>query len=73
MSVTEKSSEWSFTQSEYDWIQRRLGNVEKKVKLLIGLLVDKKVIGEELGDRLVEETTKDSDIIKWFLREKELN
>lgn len=72
--------EW---QSDYNWLSRRLDRIEndfserisslrKKIRLFVRILVDKKIIGEEVA-KSIEETFAedgeaiDEETIKWLL------
>ena len=50
-----------------DNVNDRINDLRKKLKLLVRLLVDKKIIGEELAKSFEE--TMPSDILKWYLKD----
>ena len=60
--------------SEIDWLNRRIDmqyqeiqQLRKKIKALVAILVDEKIIGEELG-KIFEESkeTTNSKIVEWY-------
>ncbi len=52
---------------ETRYINNRVDDLRKKIKLLVRILVDKKIIGSELA-KTFEETVP-SDILKWYLKD----
>lgn len=86
MSEVEKQTvaEWK---ADYNWLAKRLDRMEtemserivdlkKKVKLLVRILVDKKIVGEEIAKSIEESTPEDEKLaedklIEWFLAERE--
>lgn len=62
------TSERFYSEVSYQNEQRRA--LEKKVRLLVRLLVDKGVIGAELAKSFEETTPKSNELIEWFLKEK---
>lgn len=77
----EEKPEWK---SNYDWLSRRIDQVERdaqeqcrtharRIRLLVRLLLDKKIIGEEIAKSIEEtlaEKSEDADeLIDWFLEE----
>lgn len=69
MSMDKKESEVSY--SDLDRVNNRIRNIDKKVRLLVRILVDKKIIGTELAKSFEETSTK--EILEWYentLKEK---
>ena len=58
------------TWNDLTYLQERMSKLEKKIKLLTGLLIDKKIIGEEMG-KAVSESIENKELIKWFMAQKE--
>jgi len=75
----EKASVPEVSQRDLDWMGRRIDRIweqiykdQKKLKLLIALLVDKKVIGGELAKQIQETLFKGEDkasLLEWFKAE----
>jgi len=77
-------AEW---QADYNWLSKRLDRIDtemserivelrKKIRLLVRILVDKKIVGEEIAKSVEESTPEDERIaedklIEWFLAERE--
>jgi len=55
---------------EVEGLRDRVRRLEGKVRMLIGILIDKKLIGEDFGKALVSETKPD-EVIDWFLKLQE--
>jgi len=66
------------TQGDYDYLSRRIQSLEerqrddyerlnKRIRLLVRILVDKKIVGEEVA-KSVEETGKNS-LVEWLLEQ----
>lgn len=86
MSESEKEvkPEW---RADYNWLSRRLDRIEnemseritklkKRLRLLVRILVDKKIVGEEVAKSVEETVSEDEEIeetklIEWFLAERE--
>lgn len=77
----EDSRPW---QSDYDWLSKRIDRLQtqmdeqcsaqaKRIRLLVRILVDKKIVGEEIA-KSVEETFKkeESAVLDWFNKELEV-
>lgn len=62
MSEVKKDPE--VTYSDLDRINNRIRNVDKKIRLLVRILVDKKIIGTELAKSFEETSTK--EILEWY-------
>lgn len=60
-------------QSDITWLSGRIDKLEKKCKLLIALMVDKKMITPEVA-KVIYETDLETkmDILEWFLKENKL-
>ena len=52
-------------------IDNRISNEKKMFRLLVRILVDKKVIGDELA-KTFEETQSSKELLDWFLDKNEL-
>jgi len=52
---------------EVEGLRDKVRRLESKVRMLIALLIDKKVIGEDFGKTLISETKPD-EVIDWFLK-----
>ena len=60
-------------QYQIDYINTRLERLEKKCKILIAIMVDKKLISEEIAKVIYETNPKDQlNLIEWYLKENEL-
>jgi len=87
MSVeTEKDTKAAW-QADYNWLSKRLDRIDtemserivelrKKIRLLVRILVDKKIVGEEIAKAVEESTPEDERIaedklIEWCLAERE--
>jgi len=76
----EKKAEWK---SDYDWLSKRIDRVEnemreqcrthaRRIRLFVRILVDKKIIGEEVAKSIEEVFAEDNAAIdektlKWLL------
>jgi len=86
MSVeTEKDTKAAW-QADYNWLSKRLDRIDtemserivelrKKIRLLVRILVDKKIVGEEIAKSVEEsapedEVKKEEELIEWFLAER---
>ena len=60
-------------QYQIDWINQRLDRLEKKCKILIAIMVDKKMISQEIAKVIYETNPKDQlNLIEWYLKENEI-
>ena len=81
----EKEAEKPVTQGDYQYLTRRLDRLEqtmydqyarlsKRIRLLVRILVDKKIVGTELA-KSVEETLAEGEdlekVLDWFLKSLE--
>lgn len=57
----------SASQEDIEWINRRIDRLNKKISLIIAVMIDKKIIGDELGKRIVQESSNDDDLIEWLM------
>ena len=73
-----KETEATPTQGDYNYLSRRIQSLEerqrddyerlnKRIRLLVRILVDKKIVGEEVA-KSVEETGKNS-LVEWLLEQ----
>lgn len=69
MSVSEKTAEQPDYAYSYqvESLQNRMRQLETKIRLLISVLIDKKIVGEDFGKTLVSETKPD-EVVDWFLK-----
>jgi hypothetical protein len=58
----------ALTVDDMDWRDRRMAKLETKINLILAILVDKKLISEEVGKRLIMETATESKL-DWLLKE----
>jgi len=66
MSV-EKAEPRYLTWDDLRWLQERVDRMGIKIRLLVRILVDKKIIGEELA-KTFEETSLDKEkLLEWFV------
>lgn len=49
-----------------EYLSNRIRDQSKKIRILVRILVDKKIIGPELA-KTFEETTPNKDILEWYL------
>jgi len=66
--IGEEKTEAKIGQSDIDWINKRIDRLHKKISLVIAVMIDKKIIGDELGKRIVQESASDDDLIDWLMR-----
>lgn len=61
---------------EHDF-QGQIDALSKRVRLLVRILVDKKIVGEEIAKSVEESVAEDEEdedkLIEWFLSEREKN
>lgn len=65
MSEQPKLPEWTTTRADYEWINSRISDVSKKIRLLTRVLVDKKIIGDEVAKSFEETHVK--EITDWYI------
>lgn len=71
MSVKSEEQPRYLTREDIRWMERRMENMQKQIRLIIRIMVDKKLIGEEIAKSFME-TADTEAILQWFLdREKE--
>jgi len=73
MSVDEKAEVPSVSKSDLDWLGKRIDYtnediraIKSKIRLLVRLLVDKKIIGEELAKTFEESKAVNPKLIEWY-------
>ena len=59
---------WEEYRRDIQYLKEDVRSLRKKIRLLVRILVDKKIVGAELA-KSVEETAKKDEILKWFLEE----
>ena len=70
MADTQKVTEPTITWSDYKYLQERIRHAEEKIRLLIRILVDKKIIGEELAKSFTESKVANPKILEWYETKK---
>jgi hypothetical protein len=76
--MSEKEEAKPMTQNDYDYLSRRIERLSerqredherlsKRIRLLVRILVDKKIVGEEVA-KSVEETGK-KDLLDWLIEQ----
>ena len=53
--------------TDYEYLSKRIRDQDKKIRLLVRILVDKKVIGPELAKTFEETASSSKDILAWYL------
>jgi len=81
-----KQEEKPMTKSDYEWLSRRIDslqermfeenqNLRRKLRLLVRIMVDKKIIGAELAKSVEESFASDdeaaNDKLEWLLKSLE--
>lgn len=64
------ASEIKYINDRLDLIHQRRREDKRMFRLLVRLLVDKKVIGEEIA-KTFEETQSNKELLEWFLKNNE--
>jgi hypothetical protein len=60
-------------QSDISWINQRIDRIEKKCKLIIAIMADKKIIAPELAKAIFETKPEEQlSLIEWYLKEKKV-
>ncbi len=54
-----------FVRRETEYNYEQIKDLRKKIKLLVRILVDKKIIGEELA-KTFEETATPAEVLEWY-------
>jgi len=64
---------WRMIESRYNYFENRIKAIEDKLKVLVAILTDKEIIGEEVGEELTETVNIEEilDIVEWYLDQKE--
>lgn len=52
--------------ADYEYLSKRIRTQDKKIRLLVRILVDKKIIGPEVAKSFEETSSK--DILEWYLK-----
>lgn len=62
-------------QEGYDdtYLRNRIEKLEKRVRIIIAILIDKGFVGEELGKRIEESKQSDDGLLKWLDNELKQN
>jgi len=70
MSITEKQAEAPqyCTIEDHNYLSKRIRDTNAKIRLLVRILVDKKIIGTELAKSFEETSSK--EILEWYLKNK---
>lgn len=73
---TEKAAVQSVSKSDIDYINSRIDRINeridklnKKVALVLAVMIDKGMIGENLAKKIEESKGDDSDLIDWLMEE----
>jgi len=67
---------WDDLRRETDWMNKRIEDQRKKIRAIVALLIEHKVVSEEMARLLFEETvipeeTKMKNILEWYLKKGE--
>lgn len=72
----EKATVSSVSKSDIDYVNNRIDRVNeridklnKKVALVLAVMIDKGMIGENLAKKIEESKGDDSDLIDWLMEE----
>jgi len=63
----EKEKPRYLTYDDLEWTRKRIDKLERNMRLLIRLLVEKKIIGEELAKSFMETVDK-NEVVEWYLK-----
>lgn len=58
------------TREDIRWMERRMENMQRQIRLIIRIMVDKKLIGEEIAKSFMETADKEA-VLRWFLDREE--
>jgi hypothetical protein len=68
--TVEKATEPTVTQRDLDWVNERIRKTNTKIRLLVRILVDKKIIGQEMAktfeETVDEDKANEEKTRKWF-------
>ena len=70
MSVEKEEQPRYLTREDIRWMERRMENMRRQIRLIIRIMVDKKLIGEEIAKSFMETADKEA-ILQWFLDREE--
>lgn len=59
---------WEDLRSENRYLREDIRNLKKQLKIIMGVLVDKKLIGEQLAKAFSETCPK--EVLEWFLKKQ---
>ena len=68
MESSTKVSVPEVSRSDIDWINRRLDRQDRKLRIIISLLVEKHLIGDTLL-KAIEESKSEDELIDWLMNE----
>lgn len=74
MSVSKEEAQpnyitWEEYQRSISYLKEDVRNLRKKVRLLVRILVDKKIVGEEVAKSIEESLKERNDpVLDWFLK-----
>jgi len=65
----EKSSEppQYMTQSDYRWLQQQIERSDRKLRILLDMLIAKKVINEAEAKIFQETKTNSEELLEWYI------
>ena len=64
--------DYRYLNSRMDSLQKEIDDIRKRLRLLVRILVDKKIVGEETARSVQETKASDSEVIDWWLKELEV-
>ena len=71
MAMSEKVTVQSYTADDFyrdiKYYDNKITMLEKKIKLLVRILVDKNLIGEQLAKTFEETTPDNKELINWYM------
>lgn len=72
--IEEKKAEpnyitWEELRNETRYLREDIRSLKKQLKIVMGVLVDKKLIGEQLAKAFSETCSK--EVLEWFLKTQE--
>jgi len=60
---------WEEHRNSISYLKEDIRNLQKKIKILVAVLVDKKLIGEQTAKAFTE--TCPEEVVEWFLKKRE--